>query len=275
MSLRARQVPQLFPDSQISQNTHTYFHMIFLSSLDSCRSPPCHNPLYFPRTVWPLRQHILLPRPLSRWPMTSFRTLPFCALVKMHPLCNALLIGSKVFCVYAWQQKQSVFTELSCWVVELCCSPLSWHHHLRPACASAKPRDGSRSPDFSAKTLVWLLIVCVLTVHICLRATLPRSRRPANRALTCEPGLSGLIWLCAALFTGPGWLTCSQCDMFSLQCSRIEHILTGCNQHSHPHRACHRHRTPLSRVLLLRCCRCRCGLDGFVVYTTASARFSF
>lgn len=36
MSLRARQVPQPFPDSQISQNTHTYFHMIFLSSLDSC-----------------------------------------------------------------------------------------------------------------------------------------------------------------------------------------------------------------------------------------------
>lgn len=159
------------------------------------------------------------------------------------------------------QQKQSVFTELSCWVVlqstELTSSPAS--------CVS-EAQGRLKVTWLFSQTLVWLLIVCV---HICLRATLPRSRRPTNRALTCEPGLSGLIWLCAALFTGPGWLTCSQCDMFCLQCSRIEHILTGCNQHSHPHRACHRHRTPLSRVLLLRCCRCRCGLDGFVVYTTA------
>lgn len=164
------------------------------------------------------------------------------------------------------QQKQSVFTELSCWVVlqstELTSSPAS--------CPCVSEAQGLLKVTWLfSQTVVWLLIVCVLTGHICLCTTLPCSRRPANRALTCEPGLSGLIWLCAALFTGPGWLTCSQCDMFSLQCSRIEHILTGCNQHSHPHRACHRHRTPLSRVLLLHCCRCRCGLDGFVVYTTA------
>lgn len=105
-----------------------------------------------------------------------------------------------------------------------------------------------------SKTVVWPLIVCVLTAHICLCTALLCSLRPGNHWLTCEPGLSGLIWLSVVLFTGAGWLTCLQCDMFSLQCSRIENILTGCNQHSHPHRVCHRHRTPLSWVLLLQCC---------------------
>lgn len=197
--------------------------------------------------------------------MTSFRTLPFCVLVKTHPLCNVLLIGSKVFCVYATAKATCIYR-----VELLSCAAVHWVDIVTCVLLVRQWSPGTAQGHLTFQpNLVWLLILCVLTVHICLRATLPRSRRPSNRALTCEPGLSGLIWLCAALFTGPGWLTCSQCDMFSLQCSRIEHILTGCNQHSHPHRACHRHRTPLSRVLLLRCCRCRCGLDGFVVYTTA------
>lgn len=48
-------------------------------------SPACHNPLYFPRTVWPLRQHILLPRPLADdlWPRSGhFHSV--CLLRRIH-----------------------------------------------------------------------------------------------------------------------------------------------------------------------------------------------
>lgn len=95
-------------------------------------SPACYNPLYFPRTVWPLRQHYSIAPHSSRWPMTSFRTLPFCVLVKMHPLCNALLIGSKVFCVYATAEAKCIYRVelLSCaavhWVDIITCVLRQW-----------------------------------------------------------------------------------------------------------------------------------------------------
>lgn len=176
--------------------------------------------------------------------MTLLNTLPFCMLVKMHSLCRALCRVD---------------------ATAVCYCPLSRCHHLHPVCARVKRGDDSRSLH---STAVWLLIVCASLLCTSV-PMLPCSRRPGNRALTCEPGLSGLTWLCAALFTWPGWVTCSQCDSFPPRCSRIEHTLTGCDQHSHPHRACHRHRSPLSRLLLLQCCCRCCGLDGFVVDSAA------
>lgn len=209
-------------------------HLRFLSSLASCHR------CYFSCRAWPLRHYILLP-----WPMTLLSTLPFCVPVKMHPLCRALCRVDATAVVLLSTQPTS--PPASC----LCSSEARGRLKVTPL-------NRCLAPD------------CVCASLLCTSVpTLPCSRRPGNRALTCEPGLSGLTWLCAALFARPGWVTCSQCDTFPPRCSRIEHTLTGCDQHSHPHRACHRHRSPLSRLLLLQCCCRCCGLDGFVVDSAA------
>lgn len=107
------------------QCTWFSFPFRFLSSLARCYC------CLFSCLVWPLHQYFLLPCPLldDLWPCSAH----------FHSVCLLRCIQSVGFA-----QQQLRF------------SPLSRHHHLRPACARVKPQAPLKVTPLNRRLVSWL-----------------------------------------------------------------------------------------------------------------------